>query len=264
VASDPLQLEAGQSDRRRIGAQWPEGIDVVGCGECADLRGRPLVVPELNEIKHELAPGVDQHSPVHLAASGDRHHPLCPALDRIQHVADARDRPCPPIGRTLLGPAETWNDLVVLAGPKSDGPSAQIEERGPDASSAYIDCENQIPWSRSYHGGASLQVGVAAKHALMCVRNALRDLEDDGVEKNEAALLEQATAELLRLLDRHKKHRISKRGECAFRRPGEQNHLGAVGFGDPRKVDADWRLARPRDNHEPVAFADRRGGDFPD
>ena len=67
--------------------------------------------------------------------------------------------------------------------------------------------------------GASLQVGVAAKHALMCVRNALSDLEDDGVEKNEAALFEQATAELLRLLDRHEEHRISKRGECAFR-PG--------------------------------------------
>src|ERR1700733_14346390 len=203
------------------------GLDVAGCGECADLRGCPLVVPELNGIEHELAPGVDQHSPVHLAASGDRHHPLCAALDRIQHVADARDRPCPPVGRTLLGPAETRNDLIVLAGPKSDGPPAQIEERGPNAAGAHIDCENQIPRSRSYHGGASLQIGVSAKHAPMCVRNALSDLEDDGVEKNEAALLEQATAELLRLLDRHKEHRISKRGECAFRRPGEQNHLGA-------------------------------------
>jgi hypothetical protein len=75
---------------------------------------------------------------MHLAAGR-----CAPALDRIQQVADARDRACPPLGRTLLGPAETWNHLVVLADSKSDGPPAQIEERAPNAPSPHIDCENQ-------------------------------------------------------------------------------------------------------------------------
>ena len=72
VASDPLQLEAGPGDGGRIGGQRPEGIDIVGSGESANLRSRPLVVPELNRIEREFTPGVDQHSPVHLAAGSDR------------------------------------------------------------------------------------------------------------------------------------------------------------------------------------------------
>ena len=55
-----------------------------------------------------------------------------------------------------------------------------------------------------------------------------RNLKDDGVEENEAALLEQAAPELSRLLDRHQKHLIGKGGERAFRRPGEQDHLRAL------------------------------------
>src|ERR1700691_1851273 len=49
-------LKPGQATEGGLAVQWPEGIDVVGCGECADLRGRPLVVLELNGIEHELAP----------------------------------------------------------------------------------------------------------------------------------------------------------------------------------------------------------------
>src|SRR5271154_2186030 len=105
---------------------------------------------------------------------------------------------------------------------------------------------------------------MAAKHALMRIWNAARDLEDNRVEKNEAALLEQAAAELSRPLDRYKKHRIGKRDQCAFRLSGEQDHLGPLGFGDLRKVDADWRLSRSGDNNQPLARADRRGGDLTD
>ena len=119
---------------------------------------------------------------MHLAAGGDRQHPLRPALHRIQDFADARDRPCPPVGRALLGSAETRNDLVVFTGTKSDRPPAQIEERGPDTASAHIDCENQFPWSRGCHCGRSLQVGVATKHELMGVGKPPRDFEYNGVE----------------------------------------------------------------------------------
>ena len=65
-------------------------------------------------------------------------------------------------------------------------------------------------------------------HAAMRVGNAARELEDDGVEQNEAHLLEQAAAELLRLLDRNDKNGVGEPGERALRLVREQDDLGAL------------------------------------
>ena len=54
-------------------------------------------------------------------------------------------------------------------------------------------------------------------HAAMRVGNAARELEDNGVEDNEARLLEQAAAELLGLLDRNDKNGVGDPGQRAFR-----------------------------------------------
>ena len=91
---------------------------------------------------------------MHLAAGSDRQYSLCGALHRIQDVANARDRACPPVSRTLFGSAETRNDLIVLARPKSDGAPAEVEERGPNATSTYIDCENQVPRLKGHDSDA--------------------------------------------------------------------------------------------------------------
>ena len=82
-------------------------------------------------------------------------------------------------------------------------------------------------------------------HALMGVGNIACKLEDDRVEQNEAHLLEQAAAELLRLLDRHDKNGVGKTGERALRFVSEQDDLGVFALGDPGKADADRSLPDP-------------------
>ena len=52
---------------------------------------------------------------------------------------------------------------------------------------------------------------------------------------NEAHLLEQAAAELLRLLDRHDKNGVGDTGERAFRLVSEQDDLGVLAL---------WRSAQ--------------------
>ena len=54
-------------------------------------------------------------------------------------------------------------------------------------------------------------------HVSMRIGNAAREFDDDGVEQHEADLLEQAPAELRRLVDRHEQDGVGDTGERAFR-----------------------------------------------
>jgi hypothetical protein len=54
-------------------------------------------------------------------------------------------------------------------------------------------------------------------HALMGVGNVAGEFENHRIEQNEAHLVEQAAAELLRVVDWHDENRIRKMGERALR-----------------------------------------------
>ncbi|CAH2403841.1 hypothetical protein MES5069_40125 [Mesorhizobium escarrei] len=106
-------------------------------------------------------------------------------------------------------------------------------------------------------GMASLQVGVAVQHQSVRVGYLLRHEEHNAVEQDQAGLLEQAAAKLLRFLDRDMQRDIGNAGQGPGRLMRQRNDLGALRLGDAGEACTDRRFPRAGDDQQRIAPAER-------
>src|SRR5580698_650938 len=94
------------------------------------------------------------------------------------------------------------------------------------------------------------------QHLLMGVAGRRSNFEHNGIEYDQARLLEEATAELVRPTDRHRKDQIGERRERALRFARDKHDFCTFSFGDAGEMNADGRLARTGDQRESITRPD--------
>jgi hypothetical protein len=104
----------------------------------------PLVVPQRGCLACRPTRFVDQHRSMHLTAGADRCDTPGRAVDCGERVTDRARDACPPVERSLLGPAELRHDLIALARRDMEDCAGPIDEGGADAARANIDGKGQV------------------------------------------------------------------------------------------------------------------------
>src|ERR1700693_5552586 len=141
---NPHQLERRKSDGRRIPNDLQNAFGVVSSLKLLhDLSGS-LVVPEWNPIQHQSSVVVDEDRAMHLAAGGHAGDAVRPLIDLAEDGSDTGCRAFPPGFGTLLGPAKLRDNLIVLSSRKRRCFPGDGNESRTYASSADVNCEQEI------------------------------------------------------------------------------------------------------------------------